>query len=253
MKRVLLILALFLAPLTAVAEEVVAGLSQNRISITTNFDGSEILVFGAVKRETAIPDGPPLHVIVAIAGPSEPVTVRKKARRLGIWVNAAEAEIDRAPSFYSVATSGPWPEVLDDVDDFLYEISIPRAVRSLGGAAERAEAREFGEALIRIRREQGLYQTQIGAVEITDETLFRTNIVLPPSLTEGAFSARIFLTRGGSVIDSFETAIPVSKVGLERFLYNLAQNQPAIYGLMSLAIAIAAGWSASAVFRYLRS
>ena len=55
------------------------------------------------------------------------------------------------------------------------------------------------------------------------------------------------------MIDSFETAIPVSKVGLERFLYNLAQNQPAIYGLMSLAIAIAAGWSASAVFRYLRS
>ena len=37
-------------------EGVVLGLSQNRVAITANFDGSEILVFGAVKREEAIPD-----------------------------------------------------------------------------------------------------------------------------------------------------------------------------------------------------
>ena len=53
-------------------------------------------------------------------------------------------------------------------------------------------------------------------------------------------------------MDNFETKIEVSKVGLERFLYNLAHDRPLIYGLLSLAIAIAAGWMASAVFRYMR-
>ena len=43
--------------------------------------------------------------------------------------------------------------------------------------------------------------------------------------------------------------IEVRKVGLERWLYRLALEQPFIYGIMSLAIAISAGWGASAAFR----
>ncbi|MCY4209042.1 MAG: TIGR02186 family protein, partial [Roseovarius sp.] len=46
--------------------------------------------------------------------------------------------------------------------------------------------------------------------------------------------------------------IDVRKVGLESWLYNLSREQPLAYGLMSLAIAIAAGWFASAAFRLLR-
>jgi hypothetical protein len=54
------------------------------------------------------------------------------------------------------------------------------------------------------------------------------------------------------VIDTYMTTIPVNKVGLERWLYNLAHEQAFIYGLLSLAIAIGAGWLASAVFTMLR-
>ena len=75
---------------------------------------------------------------------------------------------------------------------------------------------------------------------------------LPANLREGDYTARIFLTRGGRVIDEHQTVIFVQKVGLERFLYNLAHQRPLIYGILSLTIAIAAGWAASAVFRYLR-
>ena len=70
MLRALLVLLALALPVQA--EEVVAGLSQNRISITTNFDGSEILIFGAVKRESPIPDDAPLEVIITVAGPSTP-------------------------------------------------------------------------------------------------------------------------------------------------------------------------------------
>jgi hypothetical protein len=39
---------------------------------------------------------------------------------------------------------------------------------------------------------------------------------------------------------------------LERWIYNLAHAYPLIYGILSLTIAIIAGWLASAVFRYIR-
>ena len=85
------------------------GSARTRVSITANFDGSEILIFGAVKRDAPQPAGP-LEVIITVAGPTQPlVTVRRKARRFGIWVNARCGRWSMPrPSFYAVATSAPW-------------------------------------------------------------------------------------------------------------------------------------------------
>lgn len=236
--------------LPAQAEEIVLGLSRDQVAITANFDGSDILIFGAVKRETAIPAGGDLGVIVTVAGPTLPVTVRRKDRRLGIWINTDDVEVDAAPSFYAVASSGPMGDVLRDVEDLRYRVTIPRAIRSVG--ADVSDSRDFTQALIRIRAGQGLYQVLEGAVDLEQETLFRTAITLPANLTEGNYIARIFLTRDGRVIDEYDTSIPVQKVGMERWLYNLAHEQAVLYGLMSLAIAIGAGWVASAAFGLLR-
>ena len=243
-------LLFLLLALPARAEEVVASLSQNRVSIDTNFDGSEILVFGAIKRESPAPPGR-LEVIVTVAGPSEPVIVRRKSRVLGIWVNAEEVEIDRAPSFYAVATSGPWEEVISDTEDLRHKISIGRAIRSVGASV--TDSPSFTEALIRLRLRTGLYETAVETVDVEEATLFSTDIALPANLTEGNYTVRFFLTREGAVVDNRETTIFVRKVGLERFLFTLAHEAPLAYGLLSLAIAIGAGWGASAVFRYLRS
>lgn len=251
MRRLALLFAFVLAAaLPARAEEVVAGLSQNRIQITTNFDGSEILVFGAVKREEALPEGPPLQVVVTVEGPSAPATIRRKDKKLGIWINDASVEIDKAPSFYAVATSGPWNEVMSDVEDVRHKISIDRAIRAVG--LGRDDAADFVAALIRIKEHSGAYYSNFGAVIVTEQTLFNTAIQLPANLTEGTYRVRFFLTRGGRVLDAHETEIDVHKVGMERFLFNLSRQQPLIYGIMSLAIAIAAGWLASAAFRIFR-
>lgn len=248
MLRILLLCLALAVP--AHAEEVVAGLSQNRIAITANFDGSEILIFGAVKREDPISTTEPLEVIVAVVGPSEPITVRRKDRRLGIWVNTEAVEVDAAPSFYAVATTGPLVDILRDTEDLRHQVSIPRAIRSVGAPQTVVDSEAFTEALIRIRTKNGLYQQLENQVELSEDTLFSTSIALPANLTEGAYKTRIFLTRNGSVVDAYETVIDVQKVGLERWIYNLAHDRPLIYGIFSLFIAIVAGWSASAVFRY---
>lgn len=239
------LILLLLMALPAQAERVVAGLSQARVSITTDFSGSEILVFGAVKREAPAPEGPDLNVVVTVAGPSEPTTVRRKDRRAGIWVNADMQDIGPAPTFYSVATSAPLTEILSSETDRKHRISIRRAIRGVG-----VTDNNYIDALIRIREDEGLYQINDSAVTLQQDTLFRAGIALPSNLTEGAYATRIFLLRGGDVIDRYDTVIVVRKVGLERALYNLAYDQPLIYGILSLAIAIIAGWAASAVFRY---
>ena len=250
MLRVLSLCLAFVASAVG-AEEVVLGLSQDQVAITTNFDGSEILLFGAVKREAPIPEEP-LDVVIAVSGPSSPLTVRRKERKFGIWVNTDAVEIDAAPSFYAVATSAPFAEVISNVEDQRHKISIPRAIRSIGAPMDVEDAQSFSEAVIRIRTNEDLYQLRENTVEIEQQTLFRTSIQMPANLTEGDYPTRIFLTRDGKVVSQLETVINVNKVGLERWLFDLSRNQPLIYGIMSLAIAIAAGWLASAAFQILR-
>lgn len=252
MLRFFALLLLIAFPLNA-GEEIVADLSQSRVGISATFDGSNILIFGAISRDAPAPDDNPMEVVVSVSGPHEPVTIRRKDKRAGIiWVNSASALIDDAPSFYSVATTVPLAEALSDGEDLKYKVSIPRAISSIGTQIATGHAAEFTEALIRLRSANGLYKVNEGAVELMSETLFRTEIDLPSNLTAGEYTARILITRDQQVVDVFETKLDIQKVGIERWLYNLAHDNAVYYGLMSLFIAIAAGWMASAVFSYFR-
>lgn len=246
-----LIFLMTLACLPARAEEVVAGLSQNRVSITATFVGSEILIFGAVKRNSPAPEDGPLEVIVVVEGPSAPITVRKKDKRFGIWINTDALELAGAPSFYAVATSAPLEQTISTLDNLQHLISVEQSIRISDSPFTTKDPRAFTEALIRIREKSELYKLMENTVNLREDTLFDTRIALPANLTEGAYRTRIYLTRGGTVTAEYDTVINVQKVGLERWIYNLAHERPLIYGLLSLVIAIAAGWGASAAFRLL--
>lgn len=244
---------LLLLALPARAEEIVAGLSQTEVSITANFTGSEIIVYGAVKRDAPVPAAPPLQVIITVEGPSAPLLLRRKTRRLGLWVNTDAVKIDSAPSFYAVATTGPLADILSDTENLRYQITIPRAIRAIGISAQADHAPDFIAALLRIRENEDRYRVSEGAVNLTDDTLFRANVILPANLTEGDYHVRMYLTRGGKVIDAKDQVIDVQKQGLERFVNRLAKSHPLVYGLISLAMAVVAGWGASAAFRLFRA
>lgn len=238
---------------TAQAEDVLADLSQNNVSITTSFEGSDIFVFGAVSRTAPAPaDRGPLEVIVKVIGPSAPVMVRRKERVLGIWVNTDAVEVDRAPHFVAMATTAPLREILSFTDGMRHEIGYEHVVRLIDAPGDIEDVQAFREAVIRIREEEGLYRALPDAVKLTDETLFSTRIALPANLVEGDYMARVFLTRDKEVISSYETTIAVRKAGLERWLFTLAHQQPLAYGLLSIFVALTAGWLAAQAFAVMR-
>lgn len=258
MRRAARLAALGLAAATAVApaaaaatEEVVAALSRNRVALTTTFSGLELFVFGAIKR-VAPPVDATFDVIVAVEGPTRPVLVRRKSRTLGVWANAEAVTIDEAPSFYAVASTGPLSEILSRTADLRHRIGIETQVRGVDLGAE-GEARDaFHDAVIRLRRRAGLYLEAAGGVEVTEGALFTARFALPANLVEGEYRARIFLLHDGEVADLHVDSIAVSKEGLERWLYSLSREAPLVYGLLSIAVALAAGWAASETFRLMR-
>jgi uncharacterized protein (TIGR02186 family) len=232
---------------------VIAALNQNRIAITAGFDGSEIFVYGAIARER-LSDAAPgdLGVLVTIVGPSAPVIVRRKERTLGIWINRESATVSAAPSFYAVATTGPFYETISYTDDLRYDVSLDRGLRFVGATEQISNRDAFLEAVVRLRRADGLYILNPGGVDVIGNTLFRTSFTLPANIVEGVYRARVLLTRERDVIDVFETEIDVAKAGIERAVFDLAQQQPLIYGLLSILVALLSGYGASEFFRYVR-
>ena len=247
--RLLAALTVLIATAASAEEEIVAALSQNRVSITANFDGSEIFVYGAVKRDEAVPDDEPLHAIITVAGPMEPVLVRRKRKMFGIWINLDSVEVDLAPSFYAVATTGPLTEILAETEDLRHKISVERLIRSVGAPQAIMDSQQFTDALIRIRQRMGLYSSTPVQIDFQEETLIGAHIALPANLLEGDYSVRLFLVRDGRIVDKEENGIFVRKAGLQRWIFALAHQQPLAYGALCVLLAVFAGWFASVAFK----
>lgn len=253
MLRIILIAVSIIASPLMAQEAVVVDLSQNRVDITTTFSGSNIFVFGAVKRDTPLPEGTgPLDVAIVIEGPLETITVRKKEKKLGIWVNSDSVEIQLAPSFFTIATTGVLEEMLNEGDLRDYAIGLDYAVRPQPMDEAAGDTESFAEAVIRIREDDGLYSQREGIINLTEDTLFEADIPLPANLVEGDYTVRVYLIRDNNIVADASAEITVRKAGLEAWLYDLSRENALIYGLLSLLVALAAGYGASELFRRLK-
>jgi len=250
MMRLVILCLLLAAPVRA--EQIVSGLSESRVSINANFDGTAILIYGAAMREAPAPSWPLLQVIVTVEGPVVPIVVRQKQRVAGIWINQGAMTIEGAPSFYAVMSTGALGDILSPDEDRLHRVSIPMEIGTVRMKAGAGATSDYLEAFARIKQASGAYQLAPDSVLLLQQSLFRTEVMLPANLVEGEYRVRIFLTRGGRVVDLQESQIEVSKAGVERLLFRMAQDQPLLYGLIALLIAALAGWGASELFRRMR-
>ncbi|PCJ73749.1 MAG: hypothetical protein COA53_11510 [Rhodobacteraceae bacterium] len=248
MRIIFLIIGLFAATIASAQETIVSELSQDGVSITATFDGSEIFLFGAIKRDAPINlSAGKLDVIIEVSGPPTETLVRQKERKVIIWVNAESVEMERAPSYYSIAATGPIEELLTEAERSLRNLGLDYAVRVAD-----PENEAYREAVIRIHQDNGTYATEVTPVTLTEETLFTTKLAMPVNVVEGDYTVKTMLVRDQQVISTSTSTITVRKTGAEKWLYDLAHEQAFIYGLLSLAVALLAGWTASEIFRRIR-
>ena len=258
-----LAMALVVAPSGPLrADTLVADLSSHLIAITTGFHGDEVLLFGATDG-----DG---DVIVIVRGPDRDLTVRRKDRIAGLWINNDEIDYDDVPSFYHVASSRPIEEFAPPALRSRHEIGVDylelspattattAAITDVDGEAvpaaiydPLAEAREksFRLALLRNEERAGLYGATMGKVNFLGDRLFRTRVDFPANVPTGTYTVEVFQIFEGKVVGAQTTPLIVSKVGLGAEIYDFAHSNAALYGIFSVMLALFAGWLAAVAFR----
>ena len=92
-------------------ENLVSGVSQDLIQITSNYTGSDIVVFGAVEGQQQGGNRGPRDVVVVVRGPDTDLTVRRRDRVAGIWINHDAASLNGMPAYYFLASTRPLPAI----------------------------------------------------------------------------------------------------------------------------------------------
>jgi uncharacterized protein (TIGR02186 family) len=102
---------------------------------------------------------------------------------------------------------------------------------------------------VRNKARDDLYATEVAPVRFLGDRLFRTTLSFPANVPPGSYQVEVLQLLDGTVVGAQTSVLVISKVGLEAEIFDAARTAPALYGLLSVLLAIGAGWTAGAFFK----
>ncbi|MGV7214123.1 TIGR02186 family protein [Bradyrhizobium sp. UFLA05-112] len=235
------------------AERLIVSVSNHRVTVTPNYSGEELVLFGSVERDAATPANRNAYdLVVTVLGPRADMVTRRKERKFGIWINTDYRQFLQVPSYLALFANRPFDQITSPEIARRQQIGLNNVLLTQRVGTDYADVvpdDAFRSAFIRLRTQRGLYREDPSAVTFLTPTLFRTGIPLPAEVPIGTYEVEIKLFANGALVTKTETAFEIVKVGFEQFVATSARQNGFIYGLVTAALALMCGWSASIVFR----
>ncbi|MFC6488932.1 TIGR02186 family protein [Nitratireductor sp. GCM10026969] len=235
----------------APSEDIQIGLSTDRVSITSDFAGANLTIFGAVDDiDPLISRQGGYDVIVVLEGPPRTTVVRKKTRVLGMWINTHSLVFRDVPASYSVALTRQPQDITDTANYERLALRVENVrLQPLDADGNPQTIEEFTAALRARKLAAGLYVERPGGVQFLSRSLFRATLQLAPNVPVGTHRARAFLFRNGTFVRETSAALTIRKAGIEQRIFEFAHQNGLLYGLGAVFVAIVTGWVGRMVFR----
>ncbi|MBT0666818.1 TIGR02186 family protein [Novosphingobium profundi] len=226
----------------------VPEVSQHEIDLQQGFNGTDLLLFGALLTPDGSRAAKDYDIVVVLKGPTQSIVLREKQKMAGIWVNAASTEFRSAPSYYAVASTRPIADIVDDKTAAIYELGLKWLQLSPIGAIDPEEQVRFAAGLVERNRDAGLYREDEGGVSVSEQVLYQARIRLPSQVPTGKYVAETFAITDGRVVASASSEVEVRKLGVDRAIANFSENYGFAYGLLAVFVSVGMGWLAGRLF-----
>ena len=211
---------------------IIADISDNKINIDVGFKGAKLLFFGVIDEEG--------DVVVSVTGPRKTIEVRKKEKKMGLWLNSDTKVFFDVPSYYYVASTRPLKELNAENVLQINQVGIENI--RFAGAEEQEERSSWVNGIIKSMIEAGRYNPEQGLIQISDKRLFKTELNFSAELVDGQYLVDTLLLKEGSVIAARRSFINVSKTGYGEKIYKMANNNSLLYGLTAVFFAFIFGF-----------
>ena len=248
------------------------SVSPETVEVGINFGGADVTISGTA--------GEGADVVLAVDGPVDSVKMSKKGKVLGLlWMTVEQAEVQNMPAFHVVYSSTQIDEILSREEQVRRGVdpeatSIMKEAQAVDPDDEsplsEEKQEEFKSALrdkyikdgryapcVSCHRAQpaeagaahmGAMAPSNGAIRLDEDGQWETSVSLPSDAPLGEYSVQAYYVKDGQVVSSDSMSFSVKKVGLVDSLGNMAEDNAALYGAMSLAIAIAIGLTIGFIF-----
>jgi uncharacterized protein (TIGR02186 family) len=226
------------------AERLVTSLSTHRVLISSNFTGTSLVLFASIE-ESDEKKRPKYDVSITIRGPLTTFVTRKKERVLGLWVNYESRSYADVPSYLAVLTNRPPAEFGPLELQTKYKLGLAYAALPPSIAADD----DFRNALLRVKKSEGLFYEETNAVTFLTPTLFRATVPIPGTAPTGPYEVDVHVFLNGTLAAQQTTAIEVVKTGFEALVAQQAREARLDYGLAVAFLAFVVGVAAGLVFR----
>lgn len=252
MSRLLLIVVLLLAAMApAHAQRLVSQISNDTVEITSSFSGERMSFFGTIIPDAGSDDKfvtGPFHVVVVVLGPTQNRVARQKTNVLGIWLNTAQVEFQNFPSYFHVLSSGRLTDITD-ITTLTTNLILPESHTLAATGGDWWNTAVFGRELVRLMTEQGLFGVQENGVNFPAENFYSARLTLPSNAPPGPYIALTYVFKNGEIVARKSEGFAVRKIGFERFLALSAVQQPLLYGVICVILALFTGWLGGVIFR----
>jgi uncharacterized protein (TIGR02186 family) len=235
------------------AERLIVSVSNPRVTVTPNYSGGELVLFGSVEKDATTPATRNQYdLVVTVSGPPADMVTRRKERKFGIWINTDYRQFLNVPTYLALFANRPFDAIASPAVQRRQQLGLNNVLLTQRVGPDYADVvpnDAFRSAFVRLRAEGGLYREETSAVTFLTPTLFRTGIPLPAEVPIGKYGVEIKLFSAGNLVTQAETSFEIVKVGFEQFVATTARHNGLAYGLVTAFMALMTGWMASIVFR----
>src|ERR1700712_842830 len=242
-----------LAASPAEAERLIVSVSNHRVTVTPNYSGEALVLFGSGEKDASTPASRNNYdLVVTVAGPRADMVTRRKERKFGIWINTDSRQFLKVPSYLALFSNRPFDVIASPEVQRRQQLGLNNVLLTQRVGPDYADVvpnDAFRSAFVRLRSEHGLYREDTSAVTFLTPTLFRTGLPLPAEGPIGTYDAEVKLFADGALVTRTDTAFEIVKVGFEQFVATTARQNGLVYGLVTAFMALMTGWMASIVFR----
>lgn len=231
--------------------------SSAELTIKANHDHIKIDFFynGTTVSVGGVSD-PGVDLVVKIASAEGRQTLRKKGKLGGLlWMNVGNLSFEHVPNLYFIHSTKRLDEILtpEEMDKYLigYQ-SLERHTEISPLSDEKEKDRWFNE-FIRFKEFTRLYSTSYGRISLSEgdkkQQAYHILLDWPYQAQPGSYTVTVYGIRDKKVIEKAESIMVVEQVGFVKALSTMAKNNGSLYGVLSIAIALVAGFGVGIIFR----
>lgn len=219
---------------------------QNRIKINAFYHGSHIKISGDTDLAT--------DLVIKITSPEGESQLREKGKVGPFWLNTEKLRFEHVPNLYLQYSTREIKDILSQDEADKYVIGYPAMEKHtrLVPLKKDSEKTKWFNEFVKFKEAAGVYQISPERISLNKnraESLYSITVDWPYQAQPGKYLVTVYEVDHNKVIGKTEASISVKQDGIVKTIGDLASKNGALYGVLSIVIALVVGFGISLIFK----